>query len=77
MLRPVTKSVSEVDERDGGVDLGGLWGCVIIILKEERDSSIHLFNTYLSDTYLVLSPMLGKRDAAKNLKTPVPMESAF
>ena len=50
MLRPVTKSVSEVDVRDGGVDLGGLWGCVIIVLKGERDSSIHLFNTYLSDT---------------------------
>ena len=30
VLRSVTKSVSEVDGGDGGVDLGGLWGCVTL-----------------------------------------------
>lgn len=49
--------------------------CDNYIKKRATQACVYSINIYW--TYLVLTPVLGNRDAAKNLKIPVAMEATF
>lgn len=45
--------------------------------KGEQLKHVFIYSTNIYGTHLVLSPVLGNRDAAKNLKIPVAMEATI